>query len=101
MKDDLKADDLQRTLADFRAEQPNGEIWKLNFVGGTSANPVLAKIIKKYNVDINVIEGDVKLTQNGTFGHMIVHLPQGDYSKDQIKKELNDLGVKVEVNVSE
>ncbi|GGI00472.1 methionine ABC transporter ATP-binding protein [Mammaliicoccus vitulinus] len=101
VKDDLKADDLQRTLADFRAEQPNGEIWKLNFVGGTSANPVLAKIIKKYNVDINVIEGDVKLTQNGTFGHMIVHLPQGDYSKDQIKKELNDLGVKVEVNVSE
>ncbi|PNZ40273.1 methionine ABC transporter ATP-binding protein [Mammaliicoccus vitulinus] len=101
VKDDLKADDLQRTLADFRAEQPNGEIWKLNFVGGTIANPVLAKIIKKYNVDINVIEGDVKLTQNGTFGHMIVHLPQGDYSKDQIKKELNDLGVKVEVNVSE
>ncbi|PTI36746.1 methionine ABC transporter ATP-binding protein [Mammaliicoccus vitulinus] len=101
VKDDLKADDLQRTLEDFRAEQPNGEIWKLNFVGGTSANPVLAKIIKKYNIDINVIEGDVKLTQNGTFGHMIVHLPQGDYSKDQIKKELNDLGVKVEVNVSE
>ncbi|MEB7723846.1 methionine ABC transporter ATP-binding protein [Mammaliicoccus fleurettii] len=101
VKDDLKADDLQRTLEDFRKEQPNGEIWKLNFVGGTSSEPVLAKIIKTYNIDINVIEGDVKLTQNGTFGHMIVHLPQGDYSKDQIKKELNDLGVKVEVNVSE
>ena len=46
VKDDLKADDLQRTLQDFKKEQPNGEIWKLNFVGGTSSDPVLAKIIK-------------------------------------------------------
>nr|WP_263313931.1 methionine ABC transporter ATP-binding protein [Mammaliicoccus sp. Marseille-Q6498] len=101
VKDDMKVDDLQRTLEDFRKEQPDGEVWKLNFVGGTSSEPVLANIIKKYNVDINVIEGDVKLTQNGTFGHMIVHLPQGDYAKDQIKQELNDLGVKVEVDVNE
>lgn len=101
VKDDLKADDLNKTLSNFRETQPHGEIWKLNFVGGSSANPVLAKIIKDHNVDINVIEGDVKLTQNGTFGHMIVHLPQGDYSKKEIIEELKDLGVKVEVNVGE
>lgn len=101
VKDDLKADDLERTLQDFKKEQPEGEIWKLNFVGGTSSEPVLAKVIKEYNVNINVIEGDVKLTQNGTFGHMIVHLPDGNYSKDQIKQELNNLGVKVEVGINE
>lgn len=101
VKDDMKADDLERTLKDFRNEQSTGEIWKLNFVGGTTSEPVLSKIIRDYNIDINVIEGDVKLTQNGTFGHMIVHLPEGNYSKDHVINELNGLGVKVEVNVDE
>lgn len=100
VKDDLKADDLARTLEEFRNDQPTGEIWKLNFVGGTSSEPVLATIIKDYGIDINVIEGDVKLTQNGTFGHMIIHMPPGDYSKKQIIETLNNLGVKVEVDVN-
>src|SRR5699024_680689 len=39
-KDDMRADDLERTLQDFKKEQPEGEIWKLNFVGGTSSEPV-------------------------------------------------------------
>ena len=53
---------------------PNGRLFKINFVGASSGQPLLSKIAKKFDVDINVLFGNITELQGIPFGHLIVEL---------------------------
>lgn len=53
---------------------PNGKLFKINFVGASSGQPLLSKIAKKFDVDINVLFGNITELQGVPFGHLIVEL---------------------------
>lgn len=53
---------------------PNGRLFKINFVGASSGQPLLSKIAKKFDVDINVLFGNITELQGVPFGHLIVEL---------------------------
>ncbi|MEK3799079.1 methionine ABC transporter ATP-binding protein [Peribacillus sp. FSL H8-0477] len=61
-----------RTLV--KEHNPNGKLFKINFVGASSGQPLLSKIAKKFDVDINVLFGNITELQGVPFGHLIVEL---------------------------
>lgn len=61
-----------RTLV--QEHNPNGKLFKINFVGASSGQPLLSKIAKKFDVDINVLFGNITELQGVPFGHLIVEL---------------------------
>lgn len=66
-------------------ENAQGQIFKINFVGKSSGQPLLSQIAKRFDLDINVLFGNITELQGIPFGHLIVEL-QG--AKSEIKRAL-------------
>lgn len=58
-------------------------IWKINFVGATSGQPLLSTIAKKFDVHLSVLSANISEVQETPFGNLIIEVT-GD--KQEIKK---------------
>ncbi|WP_058486675.1 methionine ABC transporter ATP-binding protein [Defluviitalea phaphyphila] len=47
---------------------------RLNFEGSGASNPILSKMIKKYDIDANILFGGIDHLQNNLVGNLIVEL---------------------------
>ncbi|EHJ07843.1 methionine ABC transporter ATP-binding protein [Staphylococcus simiae] len=97
VKEDLN-DDFNDSTVDLEPLDPNAYIVRLNFTGSTTTEPIVSNLSKLYNIDINILEANIKNTKEGTVGFLILHIPfitTEDFGK--FKKELNEQHVKVEV----
>ena len=97
VKEDLN-DDFSDSTVDLEPLDPNSYIVRLNFTGSTTTEPIVSNLSKLYNIDINILEANIKNTKQGTVGFLILHIPfitDEDFGK--FKKELNEQHVKVEV----
>ncbi|MDI3477538.1 MAG: D-methionine transport system ATP-binding protein [Thermoanaerobacterium sp.] len=78
-------------------ENPNEEILRLSFFGSSSNEPVISHMIKKFDVDVNIISGNIERVQNSQIGNLLIKI-NGDPSsiKDAIKfLEKNSLRIEV------
>ncbi|WP_282035321.1 methionine ABC transporter ATP-binding protein [Metabacillus indicus] len=66
-------------------ENSQGQIFKINFVGKSSGQPLLSQIAKRFDLHINVLFGNITELQGIPFGHLIVEL-QG--TESEIKRAL-------------
>lgn len=94
VKDDLKDSESEAAMDDIKLAYPTGAILRLKFAGSSTEQPIISRIIRKYDMDINVISGNVSHTSSGAFGHMIVHVPE---PTKELFNEFEQHGVKVEV----
>ncbi len=62
--------------------QNGGQIYRLTFTGEETGQPVLSYIAKNYNVDVNVLYGNIIELQNVLFGNLLVEL-QGEQREIQ------------------
>ncbi|MGP1908761.1 methionine ABC transporter ATP-binding protein [Metabacillus sp. JX24] len=68
-----------------KEENSQGQIFKINFVGKSSGQPLLSQIAKRFDLHINVLFGNITELQGIPFGHLIVEL-QG--TESEIKRAL-------------
>jgi D-methionine transport system ATP-binding protein len=74
--------------------QNGGQIYRLTFTGEETGQPVLSYIAKNYNVDVNVLYGNIIELQNVLFGNLLVEL-QGE--QKEIQKALQHLRLQVQL----
>lgn len=55
-------------------KEDNPIIWKINFVGSTSGNPLLSSIAKKYDVHLNILSANISEIQDTPFGNLIIQV---------------------------
>lgn len=96
VRDDLNEDEVDTSIQEIHKTYPEGKIIKLKFVGSSTGQPIVSTVIQKYNIEMNILAGNVKHTQNGSYGHLIVHT-QNNIPIEQIEKELYTHGVELEV----
>src|SRR5690625_4602614 len=70
----------------LKSYQSEGKTIKLSFVGGSSKDPALAMVSKKFNVFPNILSGHITQLKEHAYGRLIVHL-QGE--QPEIKKALH------------
>ncbi|MCH4984934.1 methionine ABC transporter ATP-binding protein [Macrococcoides goetzii] len=97
VRDDLNEDEVETSIQEINKTYPEGTIIKLKFVGSTTGQPIVSKVIQKYGLEMNILEGNVKHTRNGSYGHLIVHINQNNIPIEQIELELIQHGVEIEV----
>lgn len=86
----------QRFLKDMIAELPEDiliddenhqeEIIRVYFVGESTKKPIISNMVKRFNVDANIIEGNIERIQSTAVGNMLIKL-NGD--KDSISAAVN------------
>ncbi|MBE1556456.1 methionine ABC transporter ATP-binding protein [Sporosarcina limicola] len=89
--------ETRQAIAHIKEEYPSGSLIKLIFVGERTEQPVLASLIRKYDIDVNIVQGNISHTHGGAYGTLLLQLV-GD--ADVIAKAINYLheeDVKTEV----
>ena len=64
MGDTEEIEDIDYLIKNYQ----NGLITRLHFIGETTNNALISKIVKTFNVDINILQGKIAQTQSGAYG---------------------------------
>ncbi|TSI06862.1 methionine ABC transporter ATP-binding protein [Lysinibacillus sp. BW-2-10] len=86
-------DSIEQILVNY----PTGKIVKLTFVGNKTEQPIISQLIKQFNVEVNIVHGNISQTSGGPYGTLIVQI-DGDPSKvNQALQLLQSLEIQTEV----
>ncbi|HCX1367273.1 TPA: methionine ABC transporter ATP-binding protein [Staphylococcus aureus] len=97
VKDDLN-DDFETSLTELEPLEKDAYIVRLVFAGSTTTEPIVSSLSTAYDIQINILEANIKNTKNGTVGFLVLHIPyisSVDFGK--FEKELIERQVKMEV----
>ncbi len=89
--------EAKQAIAHIKEEFPEGKLVKLVFVGERTEQPVLASLIRKFEVDVNIVQGNISHTQGGAYGTLILQLNGEPAVLEQAIRFLHDEGVRTEV----
>ncbi|WP_167261535.1 methionine ABC transporter ATP-binding protein [Alkalibacillus almallahensis] len=82
----MKADIPNSILTDIETHNDSRHIYRVTFLRSRAGEPVLSRVAKKFNVEVNILYGQILEIQDTPFGNLIVEL-QGD--DDEVLKSLN------------
>lgn len=58
----------------------SGKLLQLTFVGEGAERPLITNIIRNFQVEVNILQGKISQTQNGSYGSLLLHV-DGDYEE--------------------
>lgn len=93
--------EAKQAIAHIREEFPSGTLIKLVFVGERTEQPVLASLIRKFNVDVNIVQGNISHTRGGAYGTLILQLVGEKAAINDALNYLHEKDVQTEVIVND
>lgn len=94
---DPDSEDTDEILTDLIRQYPNGKIVHLRFHGGGAQSPIISKVSREYNVDVNIIQGSIQSAQETPIGSLYVQLLGAERDMDAAIEEFNRMRVDTEV----
>lgn len=97
VKDDLD-DDFEDSIKHLEPLNKDAYIVRLNFNGNNTTQPVVSDITRMQNIELNILEANIKNTRTGSIGFLIVHIPHiSEDGFNTFVTELHKQHVNVEV----
>lgn len=87
-------DHLSPKLLGKLREKHSGKLYRINFKGGATSEPILSRITKQHDVEFNIVYGSINELQDRLFGSLIVELIGNE---GEIHKVIHALQETVEV----
>lgn len=98
VQQDLKpSEDPKEVLQEFIAENPNGVLATLVFKADNANEPVISQAIRQFDVDINVVYGNIRQSKEDSFGSLTVLITGKEDAINQTMAFLSAQQVGVEV----
>lgn len=72
------SEEPKEVLQEFIAENPNGVLATLIFKDNNANEPVISQAIRKFDVDINVVYGNIRQSKDNSFGSLTVLITGDD-----------------------
>lgn len=93
-------EETKETVGHLLGRYPSGTIVQLTFIGESAEQPVITNLIRHTTVTVNVLQGKISQTRNGSYGNLFIHL---EGSQEEIDKAIDFLrsqqvGVEVVTN---
>lgn len=88
---------VNKIFEDIKDYHANGALLHLNFDNSSSNQPILSEAIIKYQIPINIIQGNITLTNNGQIGSLYVEVDTDESLLNQVISYIKEQRVKVEV----
>lgn len=90
-------EEASQTIAHLIEQYPLGKLVKLVFVGDRTEQPILSRLIKQYQVEVNIVQGNITQTQNGAYGTLYLQIDGDSLAIDQAIDYLHGQDVQTEV----
>ncbi len=87
-------DSLSESLLEELKRNETNHLYRLTFKGDATKQPILSRISKRYNVDVNILNGNISELQGQLFGNLIVEII-GD--GQEVKRVIEELKKVVQV----
>lgn len=97
VKKETAEDDTEGILKAFQKENPQGLIVNLHFTKDSAEEPLISQAIRKFPIDISVIQGAIQKTSTGRFGNLTVLLNGPEKEQEKTLVFFKEQGVEVEV----
>jgi D-methionine transport system ATP-binding protein len=85
------------TIEHLLTQYPNGKVLKFTFVGESTEQPLITTLIRKFDLDVNILQGQISQTQKGAYGTLFVHLDGDEQTIKDALAFVHTQLVKVEV----
>ncbi len=95
VKQVVNDDESHETILNLLKDYPEGKMVLLKYTKDKAAKPFISAIVRRFEVDVNIVHGKIVQTQDGEVGSLYIHL-----TGTQINEALaymDDLGVEIEV----
>ncbi len=89
--------EAKQAIKHLKEEYPTGTLIKLIFVGERTEQPVLANLIRQFDVEVNIVQGNISHTHGGAYGTLILQLDGDAAMIQQAIQFLHDEDVQTEV----
>lgn len=70
----MMGEDEDESITELIEANPDGTLLKLQFIGDTANQPLISRLSKRYDIDINILQGKITNTQTGSCGTLFVQL---------------------------
>jgi len=97
VRDDLNDEETEIQIESIKETFPTATILKLGFVGTKARAPIVSMLVKKYGLDVNILSGNIKNTNDESYGHLYIAVDITSDTLEQITNDLNAESVNVEV----
>ena len=74
-----------------------GKLLKLQFIGESTNQSLISQVAKKFDLELNILQGNIKQTQAGPYGSLYVHITGDDELVEQAIDYIQSTTVKVDV----
>ncbi|MCM3567534.1 methionine ABC transporter ATP-binding protein [Neobacillus mesonae] len=90
-------EETKETLEHLLERFVSGKIVQLTFIGDSAEQPVITNLIRHSNVNVNILQGKISQTQNGSYGTLFIHIDGEDEEVDKAVDFIRSQQVGVEV----
>lgn len=97
VRDDINDEETSFAIDEVTETFPNSKIIKFGFVGTKSKAPVVSGVIKEFDLDMNILSGNIKHTNNESYGHLYVAMEIDGETLARVRETLDREDVTVEV----
>ncbi|WP_175615636.1 methionine ABC transporter ATP-binding protein [Piscibacillus halophilus] len=87
----------QDELKRFITNNPNREVVKLHFIGNDAKRALISDVLRKFDIEINILQGSISPTQEGAYGTLYVELSGNKALITETIDYIQSSGVEVEV----
>ena len=97
VKQVTEPEELTETLETLLGRFPDGRVIQLKFVGESAESPLMTQLIRKFNLEVNIVQGKIAQTQNGAYGTLFIHIKGDRQEMDRATDFIREQQVGVEV----
>ncbi|MDP4164714.1 MAG: methionine ABC transporter ATP-binding protein [Bacillota bacterium] len=93
-------EETKETVNHLLEQYHSGQIIQLTFIGEAAEQPLITNLIRHFQVTVNILQGKISQTQNGSYGTLFIHL---DGKREEVDKGIDfirsqQVGVEVLTN---
>ena len=74
-------EETKETIEHLLERYPEGKVIQLSFVGDNAESPLITKLIRNFELEVNIVQGKISQTRNGSYGTLFIHI---DGSNEEI-----------------
>ncbi|MGE7761680.1 methionine ABC transporter ATP-binding protein [Peribacillus sp. NPDC097895] len=78
-------EETKETMDHLLERFPAGKVIQLTFVGDHAESPLITKLVRNYELDVNIVQGKISQTRSGSYGTLFIHL---DGTEDEMLRAI-------------
>lgn len=78
-------------------QTPGSTVIKLSYLGDSAKKPIMSNLIRDFDIDINILSGDIDELQSTSVGNLLVQVTGDGQEKDRAFKWIKNQNIDLEV----